>query len=153
MPTTAVAVQEAWGAALSRAKGDKVFDDPRLLRKSLKKVGAQPRRAGLRGVPCTQGLLLAGLTPLPRPSFHHPRSPQEAKLKVKKAAAWKERLSRQQEEQQAKQQKCGGGRGVQRRRRAAGRGSWGTALRLRRSGPAPTCWPPVSLPPAGGGAT
>jgi hypothetical protein len=29
--------QEAWGAALKRAQGEKVFDDPKLLRKSLKK--------------------------------------------------------------------------------------------------------------------
>ncbi|PSC68647.1 surfeit locus 6-like protein [Micractinium conductrix] len=29
--------KEAWGAALQRAKGDKVFDDPRLLKKSMKK--------------------------------------------------------------------------------------------------------------------
>lgn len=31
--------REAWGTALQRAKGDKVFDDPNLLKKSLKKVG------------------------------------------------------------------------------------------------------------------
>lgn len=40
--------KEAWGAALQRAKGDKVLDDPRLLKKSLKKVGGgrgQQRRA------------------------------------------------------------------------------------------------------------
>lgn len=30
--------KEAWGTALQRAKGDKVFDDPRLLKKSMKKV-------------------------------------------------------------------------------------------------------------------
>jgi hypothetical protein len=30
--------KDAWGAALQRAKGDKVLDDPRLLQKSLKKV-------------------------------------------------------------------------------------------------------------------
>ncbi|KAH7618408.1 hypothetical protein NADE_000601 [Nannochloris sp. 'desiccata'] len=29
--------QEAWGAALKRAQGEKVFDDPKLLRKSMKK--------------------------------------------------------------------------------------------------------------------
>lgn len=30
--------QEAWGTALARAAGEKVYDDPKLLRKSLKKV-------------------------------------------------------------------------------------------------------------------
>ena len=29
--------KEAWGAALARASGEKVLDDPKLLRKSLKK--------------------------------------------------------------------------------------------------------------------
>ena len=32
--------KEAWGAALQRAKGEKVLDDPRLLRKSIKKARA-----------------------------------------------------------------------------------------------------------------
>lgn len=41
--------REAWGTALQRAKGDKVFDDPRLLKKSIKKVG---RQAG-SGLLCT----------------------------------------------------------------------------------------------------
>lgn len=31
--------KEAWGTALQRAKGDKVLDDPRLLKRSMKKVG------------------------------------------------------------------------------------------------------------------
>ena len=31
--------REAWGTALQRAKGDKVLDDPRLLKRSMKKVG------------------------------------------------------------------------------------------------------------------
>lgn len=30
--------REAWGAALQRAKGERVLDDPRLLKKSIKKV-------------------------------------------------------------------------------------------------------------------
>jgi hypothetical protein len=36
--------REAWGAALQRAKGERVLDDPRLLKKSIKKVR---RGAGL----------------------------------------------------------------------------------------------------------
>ena len=39
--------KEAWGAALQRAKGDKVLDDPRLLKRSLKKVGCRDSRGGL----------------------------------------------------------------------------------------------------------
>jgi len=58
--------KEAWGTALSRAKGDKVKDDPKLLRRSIKK---------------------------------------DTKLKAKKAAAWKDRVSIQNETQAAKQQK------------------------------------------------
>lgn len=58
--------KEAWGTALSRAKGDKVKDDPKLLRRSIKK---------------------------------------DTKLKAKKAAAWKDRVSIQNEAQVAKQQK------------------------------------------------
>jgi hypothetical protein len=30
--------KEAWKAALARSKGDKVLDDPRLLKKSIKKA-------------------------------------------------------------------------------------------------------------------
>lgn len=32
--------REAWGAAMQRAKGERVLDDPRLLKKSIKKVCA-----------------------------------------------------------------------------------------------------------------
>lgn len=41
--------KEAWGAALQRAKGEKVFDDPRLLKKSLKKVRIARQRTRWRG--------------------------------------------------------------------------------------------------------
>lgn len=37
--------KEAWGAALQRAKGDKVLDDPRLLKKSMKKVSGDRETA------------------------------------------------------------------------------------------------------------
>jgi len=36
----ALLAQQSWGAALSRAAGDKVLDDPRLLRKSIKRANA-----------------------------------------------------------------------------------------------------------------
>lgn len=47
-------MKEAWSAALSRAKGDKVLDDPKRLRRSIKtdakakekRVGAWKERAG-----------------------------------------------------------------------------------------------------------
>jgi hypothetical protein len=37
--------REAWGSAVARAQGDKVLDDPRLLRKSLKKEGKVKKKA------------------------------------------------------------------------------------------------------------
>jgi hypothetical protein len=38
--------QEAWRAALNRAKGEKVLDDPKLLRKSLKKDQKRREKSG-----------------------------------------------------------------------------------------------------------
>jgi hypothetical protein len=49
-------------------------------------------------------LFLRGLLHESGPAFAAP-SPQEAKLKAKKAKAWQERLSKQAEQQAAKQQK------------------------------------------------
>ena len=59
--------REAWGSALQRATGAKVLDDPRLLKKSLKKVGggrggrAQRNAAGQYGggVAAERGKVLA----------------------------------------------------------------------------------------------
>ena len=40
--------REAWGAALARAKGDRVLDDPKKLRRSIKAEGkAREKRAGV----------------------------------------------------------------------------------------------------------
>lgn len=112
--------KEAWGAALQRAKGDKVLDDPRLLKRSLKKVrrvaAGGAGSAGVRwpapllaepptcsAAPAACHACAAPASHLPLPCARLP--PQEAKLKAKKAQAWQDRLTQQAEQRQAKQQK------------------------------------------------
>ena len=56
--------------------------------------------------PSAQSSLTQTPRPLPpTPPPTHPRCPQEAKMKAKKAAVWQDRLKHQAQEQKAKQQK------------------------------------------------
>ena len=120
--------REAWGSALLRAQGNKVLDNAKLLKRSIKKVGAGA--GGLRHVAwhaqlgaVTAAAVAAAVAVRWRCggwgggwgwfwgggcclSQASPGAAlQEAKLKAKKAQAWQERLSKQQEQQASKQQK------------------------------------------------
>lgn len=83
-----------------------MFDDPQLLRKSLKKVrrgGAEGEEGALWGQDRRERVWRWRLT---APTLSPTCLPeQEQKHKAKKAQAWQERLKQQAEQQQSRQQK------------------------------------------------
>jgi hypothetical protein len=79
--------KEAWGTALQRAKGDKVLDDPRLLKRSMKKVGTRAGWSGWAGAGrcneawlCSEAWCFRGLVPRRAGASHWHRASSSSPL-------------------------------------------------------------------------
>ncbi len=62
MQATAENAKQSWQRAMKRADGEKVFDDPKLLKKSIKREDQKKRKSGREWYKCDATGSLSGVT-------------------------------------------------------------------------------------------